>query len=124
MIKYFDAVEDNGLSSIYESYITFNKDLLKYFDDAFRVRVGIEENTNKVLVFLLNKDYALSGEIKESSMLPISVSKTYARVCSKPLIDYIKRESKIDIPKKSYKRFESIYDDDKKAIIIDLSKEV
>ena len=42
MLEFFKKKKKIGYASIYESHITFNKELLKYFSNAYRVRVGID----------------------------------------------------------------------------------
>lgn len=120
MIEFFDIDTSKGTASIYENHITFNKGMLQYLDDAYKIRVGIDKENNNVLVFIINKDYALSGEIPETSLLSISVSKTYARVCSRALIEYISNIFGIKVEKKDYIRYNAVYDEKKKAIIIDM----
>lgn len=120
MIEFFDIDTSKGTASIYENHITFNKGMLQYLEDAYRVRVGIDKENNSVLVFIINKDYALSGEIPETSLLSISVSKTYARVCSRALIEYISKIFGIKVEKKDYIRYKAVYDEKRKAIIIDM----
>lgn len=120
MIEFFDIDTSKGTASIYENHITFNKGMLQYLEDAYKVRVGIDKENNNVLVFIINKDYALSGEIPETSLLSISVSKTYARVCSRALIEYISNIFGIKVEKKDYIRYNAVYDEKKKAIIIDM----
>lgn len=120
MIEFFDIDTTKGTASIYENHITFNKAMLQYLEDAYKVRVGIDKENNSVLVFIINKDYALSGEIPETSLLSISVSKTYARVCSRALIEYISNIFGIKVEKKDYIRYNAVYDEKKKAIIIDM----
>jgi hypothetical protein len=118
MIEFFDSEKKDGLVSIYENHITFNKSLLKYFGDAYRVRVGIDKEAKKAYVFTLNKDQALSGEISASSLLPLSVSNTYARICSRAIVDYITDNMELKVPLGKYLRFKASYDEAKKAIVI------
>ena len=118
MIEFFDTEKRDGLVSIYENHITFNKSLLKYFNEAYRVRVGIEREAKKVYIFTLNKDQALSGEISASSLLPISVSNTYARICSRAIVEYVTEALGVVVPKDNYIRCKATYDEAKKAIII------
>lgn len=120
MLVFFDNETKTGYASIYESHITFNKTLVSYFENAFRARIGIDDEENKVYVFLLDKDKAESGEIKESSLIPISLSKSYSRICSKALIDYIKSIFKLKIPTKEYLRYNAEYDEVKRAVVIDM----
>ena len=123
MIEFFDSEKRDGLASIYENHITFNKSLLKYFKEAYRVRVGVDKEAHKVYVFTLNKDQALSGEISASSLLPISVSNTYVRICSRAIVEYVTEAMEKKIPKDSYLRCKALYDERKKAIIINFEEE-
>lgn len=120
MIEFFDIDTYSGTASIYENHITFNKSMLKYFQDAYKVRVGIEKENQKVYVFMINKDYAFSGEIPETSLLSISMSKTYARICSRAMVEYICKTFGIKVEKKDYIRYNATWDEKKKAIIIDM----
>lgn len=120
MIEFFDNDNYSGTASIYENHITFNKSMLKYFQDAYKVRVGIEKENQRVYVFMINKDYALSGEIPETSLLSISTSNTYARICSRAMVEYICKTFGIVVGKKDYIRYEANFDEVKKAIVIDM----
>ncbi len=123
MIEFFDNEKRDGLASIYENHITFNKSLLKYFTEAYRVRVGLDKEAKKVYVFTLNKDQALNGEIKASSLVPISLSNTYARICSRAIVEYITNSLDVVVSKDNYLRYKSYYDETKKAVVIDLTRE-
>lgn len=120
MIEFFDIDTSKGTASIYENHITFNKGMLQYLEDAYKVRVGIDKDNDNIVVFIISKDYALSGEIPETSLLSISVSKTYARICSRALIEYISNIFGIKVEKKDYLRYQANYDEKKKAIVIDM----
>ena len=68
MIEFFDEDNKSGMATIYDRHVLFNSKLKKFFDSAYRVRVGIDKDTNELYFFMINKDYALSGEINESSL--------------------------------------------------------
>lgn len=124
MLEFFEYDDANGFASIYDSHITLNKKLLKYFKDAYRVRVAVDKSESVVHIYVVNKDYALSGELKQASLIPVSISKTYARICSRPLIEYLSNIFNLNIAKKEFKRFKACYDDVKQVIIIDMKGEV
>ena len=84
MLEFFELEEKNGYVSFYENHITVNKSLMEYLNEAYRVRIAVDKENEQVYIYPISKDYALSGELKESSLLQISLSKTYARICSKP----------------------------------------
>lgn len=120
MLEFFELEEKNGYVSLYDNHITVNKSLMEYLKEAYRVRIAIDKLNNEVHIYPISKDYALSGELKESSLLQISLSKTYARICSKPLLEYLCKHFNITILKKEYKRYNARYDESKKVIIIDM----
>lgn len=120
MLEFFDTNDKKGVATIYDRHILFNSKLIKYFSNAYKVRVGIDKDDKKIYVFMLNKDYVLSGEINETSLLPLSVSKSYVRIASKDLIKFITESFKLDVNKEKSIQFDAIYDDTKKAIIIDM----
>ncbi len=120
MLEFFDTNDKKGVATIYDRHILFNSKLIKYFNNAYKVRVGIDKDDKKIYVFMLNKDYVLSGEINETSLLPLSVSKSYVRIASKDLIKFITESFKLDVNKEKSIQFDATYDDSKKAIIIDM----
>lgn len=123
MLKFYDAANEKGVASIYESHITFNKELLKYFVEGYRARLGLDTDERKIYVFIYNKDQALSGEFNESSLLKISLSKTYARISSRSVVNYILDEFNLTIGEQGYLKLDAIYDEVKKAIIITVGGE-
>lgn len=124
MIKFYSNEIETYYVSVYQSYITLNKDLLKFLDNAYRVRIGMDEDEKKVYVFVIDKDKALSGEIEDSELLKLSVSKTYARICSSKLIKYIQDTFKFEIEANSFKKFSATWNQDLKAIIINILEEL
>ena len=120
MIEFFDEDNKLGVATIYDRHILFNSKLKKFFDSAYRVRVGIDKDANELYFFMINKDYSLSGEINETSLLPVSISKSYARVASKNLIKFISDSFGVKINKDESKQYNAKYDESKKAIIIDM----
>ena len=122
MIEIFDFEKDNGIASFYDSHITLNKPLLRHCDDTYRVRVGNDKDAKKLYLFLLNKDRALSGEFNESTLIKPSFSKTYFRLCSKQLMDYIFSDYGFKVEKNVPLKFKAYFDDVKKAIVIDMEE--
>lgn len=120
MIEFFDLKNNSGTVTFYDRHLLFNSKLIKFFENAYKARVGIDKEEKKVYVFILNKDYALSGEIDESTLLSVSVSKSYVRIASKPLIEYISNAFNLTINKGESIQFMASYDDKKKCIIIDM----
>ncbi len=123
MLKFYDADDVKGSVSIYESHITFNKAMLNYMKEAYRVRIGLDEDGKKAYIFMYNKDQALSGEFKETSLLKLSLSKTYARISSRSVVDYVLSSFDLQLPESGFLKFNATYDDSRKAIVISLGGE-
>lgn len=119
MLKFFNDVE-KGQASLYSSFITFNKSLIKYFENIYMSRVAIDNSENKIYVFLYDKDQVFESGIPKSEFIKVAVSKTYARICSKSLMEYISEELKLNIPDGSYLRYNASYNISHKAIIIEI----
>lgn len=124
MIEFFDSDYCKGTASLYESHITLSKNMIKYFSDAYKVRVGVDKENQNIYIYPLNKDTSLSGEIPQSSLLGISLAKSYVRICSKPLLNYICNVFNISVGKNEYIRYMAKYDDSKKAIKIEIGGRV
>ena len=120
MLEFYDQNDGSGLASIYERHISFNTRLIKYFDDCYKVRIGIDLDEKKIYVFIYDRNFAESGEIPESSLLSVQVSKSYVRISSKQLVEYIRSKFNLEIPKGEYLQYSASYNDMKKAIIIDM----
>lgn len=120
MLEFFDDNNKIGTATIYDRHILFNSKLIPYFENAYRVRVAIDKDEKKLVVFIINKDYALSGELNESSLLPVSISKSYVRVASKSLVTFISKAFNLNIEKGQSIQYKAIYDENIKAINIEM----
>ena len=120
MLEFFDEDTKSGTATMYDRHILFNSKLIKYFNNAYRVRVGVDKELNKAFIFMISKDYALSGEVNETSLLPISISKSYVRIASKNLINYLSDSFDVPIVKNKSKQFKAYFDESKKAIVVDM----
>ena len=120
MLEFFDPDDKAGIATFYDRHILFNTKLIRHFAEAYKVRVGFDKELRKIYVFPIDRDFAESGQIKESSLLSLSVSKSYVRVASKPLMDFIAEAFGIKIAKGESKQFKATYDENKKCVVIDL----
>ena len=72
---------------------------------------------------MYNKDQALSGEFKESSLLKLSLSKTYARISSRSVVSYVLDSFDLQLQEKEFLKYSATYDNLKKAIVINIGGE-
>ena len=120
MLEFFDPGDKSGTATFYDRHILFNTKLIRHFEEAYKVRVGFDKDLRKIFVFPIDRDLAESGQIKETALLSLSVSKSYVRVASKPLMDFISETFGIKINKGDSKQFKATFDENKKCVIIDL----
>ena len=81
-------------------------------------------DAKKVYLFIFDKDKALNGEISENSLLKPSFSKTYVRICSKQLTDFILKAYEKKIVDNVPLKFKSSFDEEKKAVVIDMEGQI
>ena len=120
MLEFYDSDDKIGTVTLYDRHLLLNSKLIKYFEEAYKVRVGLDKELNEVYIFPIDKDHALSGELKESSLLSISVSKSYVRIASKQLIEYLSTAFNLVINKGDSIQFKGSFDDNKKCLVIDM----
>ena len=68
MLEFYDSDDKIGTVTLYDRHLLLNSKLIKYFEEAYKVRVGLDKELNEVYIFPIDKDHALSGELKESSL--------------------------------------------------------
>lgn len=101
-IKWFDLRDKEGTASFYSNYMTLNTIALLPFEKAYRVKVGV--NAEKELVIEpISKERALVGDIEESTLLPIQLKKSYARICSSALLHSIAVSFDLDLSSSPFK---------------------
>lgn len=120
MLEFYDSDDRIGTITLYDRHLLLNSKLIRYFQDAYKVRIGLDKELNEIYIFPIDKDHALSGELKESSLLSLSVSKSYVRIASKQLIDYISTSFNLVINKGDSIQYKGQYDDNKKCLIVDM----
>ena len=123
-MEFFEELKMSGNANLYKSYITFNKTLLPFLNDCYRVRIASSKDDNKIYIFKVDKDLAESGEINPESLLKVTVTKTYARICNSSLIRFLDRQFNFDTPEKGFIRYDANFDEEKDALSIDMKSGV
>lgn len=89
MINWLKENNLEGTASLYDTNITFNTVITKWLKDAYRVMVGIDEQTNDIIVVPINKDRADKNDIDSVNLLKIAIKSTYSRISSSSLMKNI-----------------------------------
>lgn len=121
MITWLSTKDEIGSASLYASNITLNTVAMNKFVTAYRVMVGIDDNSNIILA-PLDKDRVLRGDLKEEQLQKISSKKTYSRISSSSLMRQIGSRLNIAFSSTPIK-CETRWDDNNNVLILKIKEE-
>ena len=98
MIKWFNVKDRNGVASLYPNYITLNTAAMAPLDFAYRVQVGIDDNSN-IIIQPLSREVVESGVLDECCLLKIEFHKSFARIASAALLKQISETLNLTLSK-------------------------
>lgn len=124
MLEFYDYDDRTGYVSIYNNYLILNKKLANFVSDAYKIRLGIDVEKNKIYLFKVSKDKVCDDNLDEKSLLKLTITKSYGRISSRDMIEFIVAKFKLDIPKNGYLKFKAKYLLDDNAIAIMLKEEI
>ena len=121
MITWLSTKDEIGSASLYASNITLNTVAMNKFLTAYRVMVGIDDDSNIILA-PLDKDRVLRGDLKEEQLQKISSKKTYSRISSSSLMRQIGNRLNIAFSSTPIK-CETRWDDNNNVLILKIKEE-
>ena len=121
MITWLSTKDEIGSASLYASNITLNTVAMNKFLTAYRVMVGIDDDSNIILA-PLDKDRVLRGDLKEEQLQKISSKKTYSRISSSSLMRQIGSRLNIAFSSTPIK-CETRWDDNNNVLILKIKEE-
>lgn len=116
-IHWFDVRDKEGTASLYSSYIILNTVALAPLEKAYRVKVGVN-SSDELVIEPISKERALVGDIEESTLLPIQVKRSYARICSSALMHMISSKFGLTLSKEPLKFAAKWNEEDNLLIIV------
>lgn len=122
MLEFFEIKDFDGQANLYANYITFSKALIEALDDAYRVRVAVDKENKQIHFIKVTKDQALSKELDEKSLLKVGITKTYARICSAKMMNFIYNSFNLSVEGKNFIKADAFFDESKNTVIVDLSE--
>ncbi len=121
-IKWLMVNEEQLTATFYETNITLNKVSSSYFEDAFKVLVGLDLNNKEVVIKNLNKAEAQRGNLDKNQLMDIRIRPSYGRISSKKIMSEIQKAFKLDF--KNHLKYKAKWDLNEKILKIDLKEEV
>ena len=119
-IKWFSSKEKIGSASFYSTNITLNTIASVPFEYAYRVQVGMDENSN-VVIKPLTKEKVESGDLDEYTIQQIAIKKTYSRISSTLLMRAIEQSLAISLSDKPLK-YQTTWDEVENILTIHTGK--
>ncbi len=113
---------NEGLATLYESNITFNKSASSHFEKAYNVLLGIDYDKKRIAVKPISKQEYERGAIPEEKRHRIIVRPTYARVCNKKFMKEVATMADLDLNDNQAYKFKTLWSKEDKALIIDLNR--
>ena len=116
MIKWFNVKAKNGVASLYSNNITLNTTAMYPFEDAYKVQVGLDDNSN-IVIQPLTKAVVESGDLDESCLLKLERNKSFARISSTTLMKQIGETLNLNLSKVPV-QFETSWDPEANVLTI------
>ncbi|CCV65632.1 conserved hypothetical protein [Paracholeplasma brassicae] len=123
-IEWINPKEIHGTVTFYDSNITLNKTASEFFNDAYKVLVGIDRVHKHVVIKHINKEEALRGDIIKSNLLDISIKASYGRINSKKVVNEIADSFNFNFKNTNNYKFKAIWKSSDRILEIDLNEEV
>lgn len=118
-IEWLNKVDTSSAVTIYENNICLNKQASNYFLDAYSVAIGIDSETNNIIIKNVSKEEADSLVIDKNNLNKISIKSTYGRITGKKIIDQIGYILNLDFKKQSAYKFNAKWNTGKKILIVE-----
>lgn len=119
-IKWFSAKEKVGTASFYATNITLNTIASVPFQYAYRVQVGIDDDSN-IVIEPLSKERVIRGDLDEYAIQKISIRSTYSRISSTSLMTRISEALDIELGDTPLK-YETRWDEKENILTILINK--
>lgn len=118
-IEWFRHKDDLGAVTIYANNICLNKQASNYFLDAYAIAVGIDNDTNNIVIKNVSQDEVDSLMVDKASLNKISIKLSYGRITGKNLIDKINEILKLDFQKQAAYKYNAKWNTGTKMLIVE-----
>lgn len=109
--------EDNtGSATITNNYVLTNKMFVEKFESCFSSIIGIDENKN-ILIKPITLDEYESPALKDVTKAKVSVQRSFIRFGNTKLVEQLKNQLNLDIPKEGIKAV-TLWDEAEKSLVI------
>ena len=116
-MEWFNHGDNSSAVTIYENNICLNKQASNYFVDAYMVAIGMDSDTNNIIIKKVSKEDAEA--IDKNSLTKISLKSSYGRITGKKMIDQIGLILGLDFKTQSAYKYNAKWNTGTKMLIIE-----
>lgn len=121
-IQWITKDDSLGAVTIYENNIRLSKKAADYFLDAYAIAIGIDKDSNKIVIKNVNKEEAESFGVDKSKLHKINIKPSYGRITGKKMIDELKYIYNFDFQKQQAYKFSAKWNTGDKMLIVDVKE--
>ncbi|MGD9910312.1 MAG: hypothetical protein AB7U79_06915 [Candidatus Izemoplasmatales bacterium] len=110
----------DDLVTLTDANITLNKSATAYFEHAYVVLLGLDEDQKMIAIKPVTKEEVGLGYIPEEQQHNITVKASYSRVCNKLFLKEVADITELDFSGKQAYKFKATWNKKENALIVDL----
>lgn len=104
--------------TIYNNNITLSKQAASFFEDAFGVAVGIDVDTNNIIIQKIYKEDFEKQSIDDNNLHKIEIKSSYGRINSKNLVTKLSEKLGLIFDKNQSYKFNAKWNTGYKMLIV------
>jgi len=110
--------DKNSAITIYNNNITLSKQAATFFEDAYGAAVGIDLDTNNIIIRKISKEEYDKFCSDDSAVHKVEIKSSYGRINSKQLVSKISDKLGLDFTKQQSYKFSAKWNTGYKMLII------
>lgn len=118
-IKWIGTDDSRGAVTVYENNITLSKKAADFFNDAFAIAIGVDDDSNNVIIKNVSKEEAESNIMDRNHLYKISIKASYGRITGKQMIDELKNIFGFDFVKQPAYKFNARWNTGDRMLIVE-----
>ena len=102
-VKWINKVEAEGTATMFPNYLMANREFVDKFDDKYSALVGLDDDTDQIVLKPLSKDEDEDPKYQDSLRIKINIQKSYIRFGNTKSMSLIASLLHVDVPKTGLK---------------------
>ncbi|MFA6800522.1 MAG: hypothetical protein WCR19_00280 [Acholeplasmataceae bacterium] len=120
-ITWFNEKPKDCVITIGNGSLTLNKPATMFFENAYSVMLGINQDDKMLYIKPLNKQRAMMHDIPDNSKYRITIRSSYSRITNKAFLNEIVDWFNIDVINNIMK-FKANWDQNNEVLLVDLKE--